>query len=538
MTSENKEWDSLKAEYLRQVAKALSSVKHPRSKEVLEDVRSHLDRRFAELEPKQQTWENFQAIITEMGPASDYAELLEPVGPQPSRSVPPKYLLWIALAAVVVIAATIILPIVISSKHGPVTPEELRRDFPEKIAKLNIETANLEDVIRIFGKPKEYVWGNQTFDKKNLPGWYVVVYPYRFCVYIRGNRIIELRHEGPGTGYIWRGKLRVGSSLEEVLEVVGQPTKTVEGQKNWFEDGVLYKDIEGKKSYCYYGRADQDVRFFFLDYKVIALYETRSDYHAGGASKVARKAVLPSTSSIDENGNIVDKIDYPFVNDPEALGTWESVDFVKNMEDFKPGTKYWQGDLFLKELFILENGKMNWACTWTKGLILSPADKTASRYVIKKIADSTYMFFEWKSGDYVIRHMKPSYYVLKKVPDRPYVESKTEDKIDYPFVNDPDVIGKWRSVDFVKTPEQFSPGTRQWKGGELFLKELVFLPGGKTTNSRRTWTKGLVLSSSSKTASRYILKEMGGSTYMFFEWKSGDYTLRGMKPHYYVLKKV
>jgi hypothetical protein len=51
-------------------------------------------------------------------------------------------------------------------------------------------------------------------------------------------------------------------------------------------------------------------------------------------------------------------------------------------------------------------------------------------------------------------------------------------------------------------------------------------------------TKGLVLSSSLKTASRYILKELDGSTYMFFEWKSGDYTLRGMKPKYYVLKKA
>jgi len=176
-------------------------------------------------------------------------------------------------------------------------------------------------------------------------------------------------------------------------------------------------------------------------------------------------------------------------------------------------------------------------CTWTKGLILSPSDKTASKYVIKEIADSKYMFFEWKSGDYVIRHMKPSYYVLKKVQGRPYVERRTVDKIDYPFVDDPNVIGTWKSVDFVKTPEQFRPGRKQWKGGELFLKELIFLPDGKTTNSRQTWTKGLVLHSSNKTASRYILKEMEGSTYMFFEWKSGDYTIRGMKPQYYVLKK-
>jgi len=192
--------------------------------------------------------------------------------------------------------------------------------------------------------------------------------------------------------------------------------------------------------------------------------------------------------------------------------------------------------LFLKELFILENGKTNWAFAWTKGLILHSGDKTASKYVIKEIAGSKYMFFEWKSGDYVIRHTKPSYYVLKKIPARPYVESRTVDKIDYPFVDDPNLIGTWKSVDFVKTPEQFKQGRKRWKGG-LFLKELVFRPEGKTTNSRQTWTKGLVLNSKSKTASRYILKEMDSSTYMFFEWKSGDYTIRGMKPNYYVLKK-
>ena len=77
MTSENKTWDALKAKYLHQVERALSSVRHPRRKEVLEDVRCHLEQRFAELEPDRQTWENFQAIITEMGPASDYAELLD-----------------------------------------------------------------------------------------------------------------------------------------------------------------------------------------------------------------------------------------------------------------------------------------------------------------------------------------------------------------------------------------------------------------------------------------------------------------------------
>lgn len=76
MTAESKIWENLKAEYLIKVEKALSSVKHPHTAGVLEDVQSHLDQRFSELEPDQQTSENFKAIISQMGPASEYAQLL------------------------------------------------------------------------------------------------------------------------------------------------------------------------------------------------------------------------------------------------------------------------------------------------------------------------------------------------------------------------------------------------------------------------------------------------------------------------------
>ncbi|MHC4353278.1 MAG: carboxypeptidase regulatory-like domain-containing protein [Planctomycetota bacterium] len=109
MTSESMKWESLREEYLRKVEKALSSVKHPRGKEVLEDVRSHLDRRFGELEPQERTWENFQRIITEMGPASDYAELLDTRASSAGPAVRLKHLWWLGLAGVVIIAA-ILLP--------------------------------------------------------------------------------------------------------------------------------------------------------------------------------------------------------------------------------------------------------------------------------------------------------------------------------------------------------------------------------------------------------------------------------------------
>jgi len=159
-----------------------------------------------------------------------------------------------------------------------------------KIAQLDIDNATLDDVIRIFGEPLKYCWAGQTYTKDNLPRRYIAQYPNDFGVVMVGGQIDELRFEGSGAGYVFKGKLKLGSSLDEVLQVIGQPTETVEGQPNKFEDGVLYKDIDGKKGYCYYQRADQNVRFFFGNYKVTALYVTRSGPVGGivGPSKTAQ----------------------------------------------------------------------------------------------------------------------------------------------------------------------------------------------------------------------------------------------------------
>jgi bla regulator protein BlaR1 len=127
---------------------------------------------------------------------------------------------------------------------------------------------------------------------------------------------------------------------------------------------------------------------------------------------------------------IVDKIDYPFVNDEEVIGKWETVDFVKEIDDFDVKAKSWNGDPYLKSINLLPDGKMaqpvcdgitsdeitpvSWF-TWTNGYIIHHGDKTAGKYIIKEIDGSKYMFWEWKSGDYSIRGMKPYYYVLKQV---------------------------------------------------------------------------------------------------------------------------
>ena len=111
---------------------------------------------------------------------------------------------------------------------------------------------------------------------------------------------------------------------------------------------------------------------------------------------------------------IVDKIDYSFINDPELIGTWKSVDFVQAIDDFKAGEKHWRGDLFLKNMMFFDDGRTTGPWTWTKGLIIHHGNKTAAKYLIKEINGEKYLFFEWKTSDYTIQRMKPKYYVLKK----------------------------------------------------------------------------------------------------------------------------
>jgi uncharacterized membrane protein len=89
-------------DYLKRLEQALSVARHPRSFEILADVSNHLDSRFAELEPQQQTWKNFQRIITEMGPPSDYADL---VGDKKTRLFVPSIPELIAIFLLLVMCA-------------------------------------------------------------------------------------------------------------------------------------------------------------------------------------------------------------------------------------------------------------------------------------------------------------------------------------------------------------------------------------------------------------------------------------------------
>jgi len=392
-----------------------------------------------------------------------------------------------------------------------------------------------DDILESLGKPKAIFYGDKKYTFDNLPEKYYM--PYGDISFLIVNDSVRgITALSPS--YKFANGLRVGDSEQKIKEAFGSNFRIKEFER---KDFLSYKD-EGLMFEIH----KQDRKVMEINVSPIP------------GSESYKKADIPPTSTINEQGRIVDKTDYPFTNDPKVIGGWKSVDFVREIEQFNPAEKSWKGDLYLNHLIFEEGGNIaGKILTWTKGLVLS--DDTASKYIIKEIGGSTYMFFEWKSGDYTIRYMKPFYYVLKKVSseslkyepmfgkkaDIPPTSTISEqgrivDKIDYPFINDSQVIGTWKSVDFVGEMEQFKAGEKQWKGrgGELYLKELIFLPNGKTFKPWWTWTKGLVFHSGDKTASKYTIKDIEGSTYMFFEWKSGDYTIRYRKPSYYVLRKT
>ena len=157
------------------------------------------------------------------------------------------------------------------------------------------------------------------------------------------------------------------------------------------------------------------------------------------------------------------------------------------------------------------------------------------------------MFYEWKSGDYTLRGMKPYYYVLIRENDEDLEGEDetvaTEDIWNYP-VESSEVLGKWETIHFVDNIEYFDPDGVWWREDALFLKELYFKKtkvGVKIEGSSKykyhDWLDGTLIDEASKTASKFTIMNIEGEEYMFYEWKSGDYTNRGMKPQYYVLRK-
>ncbi len=328
------------------------------------------------------------------------------------------YLLLIGLSIFIVLMVWILSPIIIGQpKNNTVyTVNDKNSDkssFAKKISQLDIDTATWDDLVKLFGEPEKYMWGENTYTKENLPDYYTMKYSDKFEVLIVEGKILELRFYNPA--YSFMDSISVGSRFDDVKKALGQPIpeeKAIPNQQ--MKEGILYTYnsemadfTTGVLNYTIKGKS---ISLVFRCYSVLEMDLKRKD----------RDFILSNYKSKDSLGNtptrLIDKTDYPFVSDPEVAGEWKSIDFVKEINDFKPNHKKLEENNNRLKIIFAETGKTDRpAWTWTKGMLLDNSQITASKYEIKEIDGTQYMFLQWKNGDYVFQGTKPCYYVLKKV---------------------------------------------------------------------------------------------------------------------------
>ena len=161
------------------------------------------------------------------------------------------------------------------------TTSTFLKNINSKLASLDINKSTADDIISVLGKPLSYRFKNEVFEEDNLPETYVMTYPGYFMVSIHKNQIRSWGSEEI-PGYVFSGLIQIGSTLDEVLKVIGPPEKIIEGFRlgaKKFEDNILYKNMNGRKGYCYYGTINKGkkIRMLFRDNKVFSLHEYRTE---------------------------------------------------------------------------------------------------------------------------------------------------------------------------------------------------------------------------------------------------------------------
>ncbi|MBQ4510543.1 MAG: MerR family transcriptional regulator [Clostridia bacterium] len=241
-----------------------------------------------------------------------------------------------------------------------------------------------------------------------------------------------------------------------------------------------------------------------------------------------------------------------FENDENAIGRWELIDTLACYEQFNiQKLKDRRGD---KEIYFLPDGENFYQYTWTNGYLIyhNAGQITKNPYTIKEFDGAAFMLIEMRLfyGRY---GGKPIIWVLKKISSKKYSanEIRIQDEIPVEFINDVNVIGKWKAFDIaLKVDSYFSESERFLELDKLFWHSAEFLESGLLINEFKgqitkklytldnfRWTNGCIMDINELVVSKYIIKQFKGEDYLFIEWKSGDYKFGGKVNCYYVFKR-
>ncbi|MGL4738603.1 MAG: MerR family transcriptional regulator [Cellulosilyticaceae bacterium] len=246
----------------------------------------------------------------------------------------------------------------------------------------------------------------------------------------------------------------------------------------------------------------------------------------------------------------IDDIDIPFEEDQEVVGYWDVVDCVPTKTHFNPNKVKYSGEKVFKEFYFLPKGERYWCFSWTKGYLMyqSSEGTTCNRYEICKINDEIYMYLEMKGGEYIYQGGQPEYLILKQINNKEYKVSElaVKDEIDYKFIVDEEILGKWVSVDFLENKTEFVPNQKKFLG-VLWCEWLLFEVDGTFRGKyngreiyfpeRFVWTKGCKIDLKESIAEDYHIERLNNQDYLFVMCKNGDYIYGGRQPWYWVFTR-
>ena len=364
------------------------------------------------------------------------------------------------------------------------------------------------------------------------------------------------------------GMIKIGN----MAKICGVNTQTL---RYYDAEGVLRPEATDKNTgYRLYSPSDIEKFRKIQFYKSLGfeLSEIKELLNKDGADfrkiMIKRKnAVLSDVASdrekirkIDELTRDPDSINYysmfdsmPFSDDPGVVGKWELCGELHDKND--PSKVDPDVSVFAhKEIPFLPGGAYVWIWFWTKGvlyrILANGGIVVPNPYRIVDKNGEKYMIIEYIGDDCIDDGGDPVYLLYKQTDTTPYTDKtirKRIDNTDIPYVDDPDVLGAWEAVDFVKTANDFDIKKPKSDKKDLWLMYIRFLPRGicvKTVKTDRApadivlrYTKDFVLCDSELTAEKYVIKNTDGADHLFLQHKSGDYSYGGLEPLLYVFKR-
>ncbi|NUM53188.1 MAG: tetratricopeptide repeat protein [Candidatus Hydrogenedentes bacterium] len=155
---------------------------------------------------------------------------------------------------------------------------------------------------------------------------------------------------------------------------------------------------------------------------------TQNDYKLGTRATIQNKAVVPQPVAVTRQQSATANGATEFrvislgfdVDTTSLLGHWSTVDFVSNIDDFRPGERQSTLDFFVRELSFFDHGTMSMngersSFAWEPGWITEIAARVKCQYAVRTQDGGTYLFLPWLNGDVVNGGMAPKFYVLKKI---------------------------------------------------------------------------------------------------------------------------